>query len=354
LSSSQNDENEAIFCGRPFGANKAPLIVAEIGFNHNGDVDLAREMIKSAAQNGADIVKLQTFIGSELISKTVKAEDPDQPDREIFLHEFFQRYQLTRKDYEALFEYSNELGTPLFSTPFDEDSLDMLVELGMPAIKIASPDLTHLPFLKRAGQTGLPIVLSTGMGTNEEIASALKAIRRKGNENIILLHCVSNYPSQYHEMNLACLKKMTSRFKVPVGLSDHTTDNLSGIVAASLGAVMIEKHFTIDRGLPGVDQQISMEPSELAALKEATVSVRSILGDGVKKVQVSEEAVKRAARRSLVARVDIKSGTTLTSEMIRLKRPGIGIPPVDLDRVIGEKAKTDILAEQIITWKMIL
>ena len=230
----------------------------------------------------------------------------------------------------------------------------MLVELGMPAIKIASPDLTHLPFLKRAGQTGLPIVLSTGMGTNEEIASALKAIRRKGNENIILLHCVSNYPSQYHEMNLACLKEMTLRFNLPVGLSDHTADNLSGIVAASLGAVMIEKHFTIDRGLPGVDQQISMEPSELAALKEATVSVRSILGDGVKKVQVSEEAVKRAARRSLVARVDIKSGTTLTSEMIRLKRPGIGIPPVDLDRVIGEQAKTDILAEQIITWEMIL
>ena len=261
MSSFQNVKNETIFCGRPFGPHKAPLIVAEIGFNHNGDVDLAREMIRSAAQNGADIVKLQTFIGSELISKTVKTKDPDQPDREIFLHEFFQRYQLTREDYETLFEYSNELETPLFSTPFDEDSLDMLVELGMPAIKIASSDLTYLSFLKRAGETGLPIVLSTGMGTNEEIEAALKAIWVTGNENIILLHCVSNYPSQYHEMNLACLKEMSLRFKVPVGLSDHTKDNLSGIVAASLGAVMIEKHFTVDRSLPGVDQKISMEDS---------------------------------------------------------------------------------------------
>ena len=253
-----NDENEITFCGKLFGANKPPLIVAEIGFNHNGDVELACKMIMSAMRNGADIVKLQTFIGSELISKTIKAQDPDQPDREIFLYEFFQRYQLTRKDYETLFKYSRELGVPLFSTPFDEVSLDMLIELGVPAIKVASSDLTYLPFLKRVGQTGLPVVLSTGMGTNEEIEIALKTVQAEGNRNIILLHCVSNYPSQYHEMNLACVKELSSRFKVPVGLSDHTMDNLSGIVAASLGAVMIEKNFTIDRKLPGVYQKISM------------------------------------------------------------------------------------------------
>ena len=173
MSSFQNVKNKATFCGRPLGANSPPLIVAEIGFNHNGDVDLACEMIRSAAENGADAVKLQTFIGSEFISKTVKAKDPDHPECEIFFYEFFQRYQLTRKDYETLFGFSHELGIPLFSTPFDNDSLDMLVELGMPAIKIASPDLTYLPFLKRVGQTGLPIVLSTGMGTNEEIETAL-------------------------------------------------------------------------------------------------------------------------------------------------------------------------------------
>ncbi len=350
----QNNKNEITFCGRPLGINNPPLVVAEIGFNHNGDVDLACNMIKSAAQNGADIVKLQTFIGSELNSKTVKAKDPDHPDREIFLYEFFQRYQLTRKDYETLFEFSKGIGIPLFSTPFDEDSLDMLVDLGMTAVKIASSDLTYLSFLKRVGETGLPIVLSTGMATNEEIQAALEAIYSTGNENIILLHCVSNYPSQYHEMNLACLKEMSLRFKVPVGLSDHTKDNLSAIVAASLGAVMIEKHFTIDRGLSGADQKISMEPSELAALKEATVNVRSILGSGTKQIQTSEESIKKSSRRSLVARKDIESGTTLTKEMISFKRPGTGIPPADLDRVIGQKTNASILADQVITWEMIL
>ncbi len=344
-----NDESQTTFCGKPFGANLPPLIIAEIGFNHNGDVELARKMMASAAHNGADIVKLQTFIGSELVSKTVKAMDPDQPEQEIFLYEFFQRYQLSREEYKTLFDYSHELGVPLFSTPFDEDSLDMLVALGMPAVKVASPDLTYLPFLKRAGKTGLPIVLSTGMGTNEEIETALQTIRSEGNENITLLHCVSNYPSQYHEMNLACLKEMASRFRMPVGLSDHTTDNLSGIVAASLGAVMIEKHFTLDRNLPGADQGISMEPSELAALKEETVNVRTLLGDGMKKVQASEEPVKRSARRSLIARIDIEPGTTLTSEMICSKRPGTGISPADLERVIGQKAKAKIHAEQVIT-----
>ena len=203
-----NDENKTIFCGKSIGINKAPLIVAEIGFNHNGNVDLACKMIKSAAQSGADIVKLQTFIGSELISKKIKAQDPDSPNQEIYLHEFFQRYQLPRKDYETIFKYARELEIPVFSTPFDAGSLDMLVELGMPAIKVASCDLTHLPFLRQVGQAGLPIVLSTGMGTNEEIETALKTIRCKGNENVILLHCVSNYPSQHHEMNLACLKEM--------------------------------------------------------------------------------------------------------------------------------------------------
>ena len=349
-----NDENKTTFCGKSIGINKAPLIVAEIGFNHNGNVDLACKMIKSAVQSGADIVKLQTFIGSELISKKIKAQDPDSPNQEIYLHEFFQRYQLPRKDYETIFKYARELEIPVFSTPFDADSLDMLVELGMPAIKVASCDLTHLPFLRQVGQAGLPIVLSTGMGTNEEIETALKTIRCKGNENIILLHCVSNYPSQHHEMNLACLKEMGMRFQVPIGLSDHTADNLSAIVATSLGAVMIEKHFTIDRKLPGVDQKISMEPSELAALKKATLEVQTILGDGRKKVQDSEESVKKSARRSLVARIDIEAQTVLTSEMFSLKRPGSGIPPTDLERVLGQKAKIRILAEEVVTWDMIL
>ena len=177
-----NDENEFTFCGKPFGTNKPPLIVAEIGFNHNGDVELACKMIRSAVQNGADIVKLQTFIGGELVSKTVRTQDPDQPGREIFLYEFFQRYQLTRKDYETLFEYSRSLSMPIFSTPFDFESVDFLETLGVSLYKIASFDLVNLPLIKYVARIGKPIIISTGMSTLGQIEEAVGVVREEGNK----------------------------------------------------------------------------------------------------------------------------------------------------------------------------
>jgi N,N'-diacetyllegionaminate synthase len=341
------------FCGRPLGIGHPPVVVAEIGFNHNGDVDLCRQMIQSAAEHGADAVKLQTFVAGELYSKRFMANDPADPKREIPLYEFFQRSELTREAYEELFAYAEELGIPLFSTPFDEGSLDMLVELGMPAIKVASPDLTHLGFIRRVAQKHLPVVLSTGMGDADEIEKAVNAVHEEGNDRIVLLHCVSNYPSRYEEMNMLCLPELKSRCKVPVGLSDHTTDNLSAIVAASLGAVMIEKHFTLDRNLPGADNALSMEPGELKELKRATVAVGKILGDGKRKLQPSEEPVKKSARRSLVARVDIEAGTVISAAMVAVKRPGTGVPPDGLERIVGKKARTKICAEELIDWDMI-
>ena len=341
------------FCGQPIGSDHPPFIVAEGGFNHNGDVALCRRMIQSAAENGADAVKLQTFVAEELYSKRFIANDPADPHRKIPLYEFFQRSELKPSEYEELFAYAGELGIPLFSTPFDESSLDMLVELGMSAVKISSPDLTHLSFVKKAAQKNLPIVLSTGMGDADEIEKAVNTVRGEGNDRIVLLHCISNYPSRYEEMNMRCLTELKTRFKVPIGLSDHTTDNLSAIVAASLGAAMIEKHFTLDRSLPGADNAMSMEPEELRELKQATVHVRKILGDGKRKLQPSEEPVKKSARRSLVARVDIEPGTILSAEMFSVKRPGTGIPPDGLARIVGKKAKSKILAEELIDWEMI-
>jgi N,N'-diacetyllegionaminate synthase len=336
------------FCGRHLGQGQPAFLVAEVGFNHNGDVELAKRMIASAAENGADAVKLQTFIAKEMISNSLMGDDPDNPGNEIPFYEFFQRYELSRCDYEILFAHAKKLNIPLFSTPFDEGSLEMLVELGMPAIKIASPDLTHLPFLKKVEKMGLPIVLSTGMGDEEEISQALEILHT----NVILLHCVSNYPSQYEEMNLHCMETMRSKFNVPVGLSDHTLDNLSAIVAASLGAVFIEKHFTVDRKLPGVDQSISIEPQELKKLKAELISVNQILGDDKKQIQPSEIPVKQSARRSLVARIDISAGTLLTEEMIACKRPGTGISPAELNNVLGKPCKNDISAEQVLLWDM--
>jgi N,N'-diacetyllegionaminate synthase len=345
--------HEFEFCGHPLGAGHPPLIVAEIGFNHNGDAELCRRMIEAAADNGADAVKLQTFVAGELYSKRFMAGDPADPKQQIPLYEFFQRSQLKPEDYEELFGFAEEIGIPLFSTPFDEASLDMLVECGVPAIKVASPDLTYIDFIRKVASKHLPVVLSTGMGDADEIEKAVSAVREEGNDRIVLLHCVSNYPSRYEEMNMHCLKELQSRFKVPVGLSDHTTDNLSGVVAASLGAVMIEKHFTLDRNLPGADNAMSMEPEELRQLKQATVNVGKILGDGKRKLQPSEEPVKQSARRSLVARVDIEPGTIISAEMVAVKRPGTGIPPEGLKRIVGKKAKSKICAEELIHWEMI-
>ncbi|MFT4578510.1 MAG: N,N'-diacetyllegionaminate synthase [Nitrospinales bacterium] len=338
------------FCGKQLGDGHTTYLVGEIGFNHNGDVELAKRMIESAVENGADAVKLQTFVAGEMISKSLIADDPDNPGNEIPFYEFFQRYELSRSDYEILFEYAKTLNIPLFSTPFDEASLEMLVELGTPAIKIASPDLTYLPFLEKVAETALPVVLSTGMGNEEEISRALEILQPRC--SVILLHCVSNYPSKYQEMNLNCLQGMKSKFNVPIGLSDHTLDNLSAVVAASLGAVLIEKHFTTDRNLPGVDQSISIEPQELKKLKIELVHINQILGNDKKRIQPSEVPVKLSARRSLVARMDIAAGIALTSEMIACKRPGNGIPPTELDRVIGKPCKQDLKAEQVLTWGM--
>ncbi len=338
------------FCGKNLGAGHPAFIVAEIGFNHNGDVELAKRMIESAAENGADAVKLQTFVASEMISNTLLADDPDHPGNEIPFYEFFQRYELSCEDYKTLIAYARTLNIPLFSTPFDDASLDMLIELGVPALKIASPDLTYTPFLKRVAETGLPVVLSTGMGDEKEISQALQALGKA--KSVVLLHCVSNYPSQYDEMNLACMSGLHDRFKLPVGLSDHTLDNLSAVVAASLGAVMIEKHFTLDRKMPGVDQSISMQPEDLRKLKSDILNVTKILGEGKKQIQESEIPVKQSARRSLVARVDIPEGTPLQPDMLACKRPGTGIPPTELDRVLGKSAKVPLSAEQALTWEM--
>ena len=341
-------DHELKFCGKSLGPGHPAFIVAEIGFNHNGDVELAKRMIDSAAENGADAVKLQTFVAREMIANTLLADDPDNPGNEIPFYEFFERYELSREDYKVLIAHAQSLNIPLFSTPFDDASLGLMVELGMPAIKIASPDLTYTPFLEKVAETGLPVVLSTGMGIEQEIAEALQALKKAS--SIVLLHCVSNYPSKYEEMNLGCLGQLRDRFHLPVGLSDHTLDNLSAVVAASLGAVMIEKHFTLDRKLPGVDQSISMEPEDLRRLKSKVLNVTKILGDGKKQIQQSEIPVRQSARRSLVARVDIPAGTKLVADMLACKRPGTGIPPNELSQVLGKSPKNDISAEQILTW----
>lgn len=330
-----------------------PLIVAEVGFNHNGCVDLAEKMIQSARDNGADAVKLQTFIGRELYAESFRAQDPDNPGVEIPFYEFWERYQLSREDYKRLFAFAAKADIPLFSTPLDEGSLAMLLDLGMRAIKVASGDLTHANLLKAAGASGVPVIVSSGMATEVETGRALEVLHGAGARQVVLLHCVSNYPARPDEMNLNVLPRLRERFGVPVGLSDHTPDPASSVVAMVLGAVMIEKHFTTDRGLPGADQQISLDPAGLRELRQAVDQTWAILGSADKGPQKSERATKKGARRSVVARREIKAGTVIESSMLAFKRPGFGIPAEDVTGVVGKPALVDIPTETVITWEML-
>ncbi len=337
-------------CGKPLDGSVPPLIVAEIGFNHNGQPALAEAMIQSAAEHGADLVKLQTFRGAELYAQSFRALDPDHPGTTIPFYKFWQRYELPPEAYRRLFDMARDLGVPLFSTPFDLESLRMLVDLGLPAIKIASGDLTYTDLLKEAGATGLPVVLSSGMATEAELAAALEVLEGAGAQEVLLLHCVSHYPAEPEEMNLACLPYLRERFGVPVGLSDHTLQATSALTATALGAVMIEKHFTTDCHLPGVDQALSMEPRDLKRLKDAVGEVHRTLGRPVKEPQPAELETRRGARRSLVARRAIARGTVITADLLACKRPGTGIPAERAGEVIGRTARADIPAETLLSW----
>ncbi|QPJ63970.1 MAG: hypothetical protein G3M78_00515 [Candidatus Nitrohelix vancouverensis] len=341
------------FCGQPLGDGVAPWIVAEVGLNHNGDVELAKRMLRSAKENGADAVKLQTFVSTELVSRRALMRDPDHPETNIHQYEFFQRYELKREEYAALFELAKELDLPLFSAPFDDQSLEMLADLGCPAFKIASPDLTYHEFLKRVARLGRPVVLSSGTSSLAETKAAAQVIRDAGNERLVVLHCVSHYPAVREEMNLNCLPLLRETLGVPVGLSDHTMDSASALAATALGAAMIEKHFTLDRKLPGPDQPLSIEPGELRELKTLSQNIFQTLGKAVKESQPEEEPVKQSARRSLTALVDIEPGTVLTREMIGVKRPGTGIQPGQLERAIGCVSRTQIFSDQTLTWDLI-
>ncbi len=342
------------FLGHSVGdADAPPLLVAEVGFNHNGDVVLAEEMICLAKDCGADAVKLQTFVGTELYAKTFLADDPDHPGNEIPFHQFWERYELSQGDYKRLFAFAREMGIPLFSTPFDEGSLAMLLDLGMKAIKIASGDLTHHDLLKVAGSAGVPVVLSSGMATEDEVARALEVLSAAGADRVMLLHCVSNYPANAEEMNLRVLQHLRDRFQVPVGLSDHTLATDSSIVATSLGSAMIEKHFTTDKNLPGPDQQVSLDPDDLRALKSALDQTEAILGDGEKAPQASELNTIQGARRSVVSKAHIQAGTKLTRDVVVFKRPGSGIPAEEVETVLGKPVTQNIPADTVITPEML-
>ena len=338
--------------GKLIGEGKPCFIIAEAGVNHNGDVSLAKNLIEVAKEAGADAVKFQTFRTGEVVTKNAaKAEyQKETTGVEESQFEMLKASELTESDFKELFTYAQEKGIILISSPFDRDSIDLLDILGVPAYKIASGEITNFPLLKHAAGKGKPIILSTGMSVTEEIGEALKVIKKTGVESIILLHCVTNYPAKIEDMNLKVMETLESTFKLPVGLSDHTPGITIPIAAAALGACVIEKHFTMDKKLHGPDHRASLEPGELGQMVRAIRDVEKALGDGVKRLTAEEEEIKKVARRSIVAKVDIPEGAIIVEAMLDVRRPGTGIEPKYMEKVCGAKAKNYIKKEESISW----
>jgi len=264
-------------------------------------------------------------------------------------YEMIRKLELSDADFKKLAVYAQKKGIMFLSTPFDKESVDMLDELGVPAFKIASGEITNLPLIRHIAQKGKPVILSTGMSTLEEVGEALKVIKNEGLRDIILLHCVTAYPAKVEDVNLKAMETMRKAFNLPVGLSDHTIGIAVPIAAVALGAAIIEKHFTLDKNLPGPDHQASLEPKELKQMIEAIREVERSLGNGVKSPTAEESEIKKVARRSIVARMDIPKGTIITEEMLDVKRPGTGIEPKYIDRVVGGVASVLIRQDELVT-----
>ncbi len=330
--------------------NAPVFIIAEAGVNHNGSIALAKQLIDVAAKANTDAVKFQTFIAEEVVSTdTPKAEYQKQTtDSSESQLDMIKKLELSKEEHQELMEYAKQKNIMFLSTPFDNKSVDLLVELGVPLIKISSGEITNHPFLKYIAKKGLPIILSTGMSTLEEVAEAVSVINDAGCNNLTLLHCTSNYPARVEDCNLLAMKTMADAFDVPVGYSDHTPGIYVSLAATAMGACVIEKHFTLDRTLPGPDHRASLEPVELEEMVRGIRLVEKALGSFVKAPVESELEVRDVARRSIVAKVDIPAGTVITEDMLAFKRPGTGVSPKEVSTILGKKTRRFIKKDELI------
>ena len=329
------------------------IIIAEAGVNHNGDLDMARRMVVAAKEAGADYVKFQTAI-PELVISTVapKAEyQKETTGSDESQLEMCRKLHLPLSDYAGLKQYCREVGIGFMSTPFDLVSIDCLAELDMDYWKIPSGEITNLPYLRKIAQKGGQVILSTGMSVLSEVEDAVAVLEDGGisRDNIILLHCTTQYPTPYSSVNLRAMEALASLGCRSVGYSDHTQGISVPVAAVALGASVIEKHFTLDRSLPGPDQKASLEPHELRLMVDEIRQIEAALGSPEKLVDEVERPNIEVARKSIVALRPIKKGEILTAENITVKRPGSGISPMLWDSVTGTPASRDFAADELIT-----
>jgi N,N'-diacetyllegionaminate synthase len=327
-------------------------IIAEAGVNHNGDIEIAKQLIDAAADAGADVVKFQTFKADRQVTRDAKKADYQNQttDRKESQHEMLRRLELSTEMHHELIAHCAIRNIVFLSTGFDIESVDLLRSLGQDSFKIPSGEITNLPYLRHIGQFGKSVILSTGMATMGDIESAIEAIEQAGTgrANITVLHCTTEYPTPMAEVNLRAMQSIHNAFGVAVGYSDHTSGIEVAIAAVALGATVIEKHFTLDCSLPGPDHKASLEPSELKAMIAAIRNIEVAMGDGIKRLTPSELRNKPIARKSLVASQTIKAGDTFSAQNITAKRPGTGVSPMRWDEVVGRIASRDYTIDELI------
>lgn len=325
-------------------------IIAEAGDNHNGDFNTALKLVDVAKRAGADCVKFQTFVTEEIISKYAEMAEYQKKNtgKEESQFEMVKRLELSFDEFRKIKEYCDRVGIQFLSTPFDLKSVDFLNELGVPFFKIPSGEITNYPYLIKIAHTGKPVVISTGMCEPDEILAAINVLEKNGSGEITLLHCNTEYPTPLKDVNLYAMRTMKKMFGKKVGYSDHTKGIEVPVAAVALGACVIEKHFTLDKNMPGPDHKASLEPDELGRMVKNIRNIEIALGDGVKRVSESERKNIAIARKSIVARRNIQEGENLTEENLAVKRPGTGINPMQWMEVLGTRAVRDFKEDELI------
>lgn len=341
--------------GRLVGEEHGVFIIAEAGVNHNGSVDAAHRLIDAAREAGADAVKFQAFCADRLVAADAPLCDYQQARAQSgSQRELLRRLELRRDDFAALKKHADAAGVAFLATPFGLDELRMLCDLGVPAIKIASPDLVNVPLLAAAADTGRPMILSTGASELAEVDAAVETLFQRGaTDRLVLLHCVSSYPTPPADARLRCIRTLADRFAVPVGFSDHTASPDIGAVAVAVGAAVLEKHLTLDRRAAGPDHFFSLEPEPFSRYVAAARQAYQSLGDGNIRCCSAERQVRELARGSVVAATHIPAGKRLTSDVLAIRRPAGGIEPAQWTTLLGRVAKTDIPADTRLSWAML-
>jgi N,N'-diacetyllegionaminate synthase len=336
---------------RRIGEGERCYVIAEAGVNHNGNVELARKLVMAAASAGADAVKFQTFrteaLASSRAAKVAYQKETTRVDESQ--QAMLKRLELPDSAFAELMAIAGNLGIEFLSTPFDPESVCHLLDLGVPAIKVSSGDLTNEPLLRQIAESGKPILLSTGMAYLGEVEKALETIEQAGSSAVILLHCVSSYPTDPEAVNLRAMDTMNRAFCVPVGFSDHTLGVEVAVAAVARGAQVLEKHLTLDCSLPGPDHRASLDPGTFAAMVRAVRNVEAALGHGRKLPHTTEAEARDLVRKSVVAVRPIAAGAVISEGDVGLRRPGTGLPPHDYGFVVGRRARHEIAADTPIT-----